>query len=123
MSIYQQPKWTPKVKETASPKSIQKKKKKIKFSVFISVVAVTNLVLTLLCLVLFIAHFSISQPSECHFVSTNMSTVETIATNGPTEPPLPPLGSRENPASSCRDIPQDSCPGDYWIQTKSNTLV
>ena len=43
-------------------------------------------------------------------------TTETPTT---TEPP-PPIGSVENPASSCSDIPQDSPSGEYWIQTSSN---
>ena len=162
-SIYQQPEWTLRAKETSYPKSV--KKKKIKCNVFISVIAATNLILTLVCLFLFIAHFTISQPSECqqkfstdtlplnscssrqeiltlkqqlnnaiqeissllekYFVYTNTSTMETItiSTNAPTEPLVPPVGSRENLASSCGNIPQDSPSGDYWIQVDSRTLV
>ena len=32
-----------------------------------------------------------------------------------------PLGSLNNPASSCSDIPHDSPSGEYWIQTNSST--
>ena len=42
-----------------------------------------------------------------------------------TEPPVttespPPIGTFENPASSCSDIPKNSPSGEYWIQTSSS---
>ena len=65
-NIYEQPEWTPKAKETASPRSLQKKKKsRMECIAFISIIAAANLILTLVCLVLFITHFIISQPNEC----------------------------------------------------------
>ena len=47
------------------------------------------------------------------------STAQNLGTDGtPTESP-PPIGSVENPASSCSDISQDSPSGEYWIQNNN----
>ena len=46
--------------------------------------------------------------------------IEMLPTNTVTESTIP-LGSVNNPASSCSDIPRDSPSGEYWIQTNSPT--
>ena len=55
-------------------------------------------------------------------VPTEPITMDTTTTQATTEPQAP-LGSFQNPANSCRDIPQDSPSGEYYIQTGSNPPI
>ena len=43
-----------------------------------------------------------------------------LPTDTDTESTTIPLGSVNNPASLCSDIPRDSLSGEYWIQTNSS---
>ena len=51
------------------------------------------------------------------------SSVATTRDSDTVTTPSPQLGSLDNPASSCRDIPQDWPSGEYWIQTESLVQV
>ena len=56
--------------------------------------------------------------------STELPTTEPTEppTPEPTEPPTTlPVGTITNPASSCKDIPQDSPSGEYWIQNNNSS--
>ena len=138
---------------SAPEKANDTRKRRYCFNVFITIFTVITLVLTLTCLIILIIQHSINQPQERqqddaiktlqillnslnqefqalkqqlindHLDNETPHTTDTTTKPRPSTDPQPAVGSFENPASSCRDIPQDRPSGEYYIQTGSNPPI